>query len=105
MEGEMKMVGMKNLVLALLLACFFHNGQKVCLEPQGGGSDTGNPKGQPTNDPTKPVKMEQRLEEMQLILPSMLMGGGSQTISPESEGGVDTLAGGGYEFGPKTIKT
>jgi hypothetical protein len=105
MEGEMKMVGMKNLALVILLACFFHNGQQICLDPQGGGIDTGNPKGEPTNDPTKPAKMKQRLEEMQLILPSDLLGGGSETVGPKTKGGTDTIARGGQELGPKIIKT
>lgn len=100
----MKSVGMKNLMLAVLLACFFHAGQKVCLEPQGGGVDTGNPKGEPTNDPTKPAIMEKRLEEMQLQLPSFLMGGGSETVGPKTKGGTDTIARGGNELGPKIIK-
>jgi hypothetical protein len=80
----MKILGMKNLVLPILLACFFHSGQKFCLDqPQGGGVDTGNPKGEPTNDPTKPVYMERRLEEMQLTLPGMLMGDGGHELGPK----------------------
>lgn len=100
----MKNFGMKNLVLAVMLACFFHGGQRICLDPQGGGVDTGNPKGEPTNDPTKPVYMQKRLEEMQMQLPSLLMGDSTERGGPKAKGGIETIARGPEELGPKIIK-
>lgn len=99
----MKTVGMKNLVLAVLLACFFLNGQQVCPGIQAGGVDTGNPKGTPLDDPTQPVIMERQLEEMQLQLPGMGQSGSTKHIGPQTDGGVESLAHGPGELGPKII--